>query len=152
MRDTARLPASVKVGPGLDMVAAKPVDRMGDPGIGLGDAGHRVLNYKQLVAAQPNPDSRQPSRSLQIHLTGNMRRYMWSFDGKKFSAVTDHPIRFALNERVRVKLVNDTMMAHPILINRPIVVSPLGVRLCRPSEAVLDILPGWDSLMALPVE
>jgi arsenate reductase (glutaredoxin) len=35
----------------------------------------------------------------------------------------------------------DAMMAHPILINRPLVVSPLGVRLCRPSEAVLDILP-----------
>ncbi len=114
MRDTARLPYSVKTGPGLDMVSANPVDRMGDPGIGLGDAGHRVLTYKQLIATSPNPDAGRPSRSLQIHLTGNMRRYMWSFDGRKFSAVTDHPIRFALNERVRVKLVNDTMMAHPI--------------------------------------
>jgi FtsP/CotA-like multicopper oxidase with cupredoxin domain len=43
-----------------------------------------------------------------------MERFMWSFDGKKFSAVSDDPIRFANNERVRVKLVNDTMMAHPI--------------------------------------
>ena len=51
---------------------------------------------------------------MEIHLTGNMERYMWSFDGKKFSAVSDKPIRFAFNERVRVKLVNDTMMAHPI--------------------------------------
>jgi FtsP/CotA-like multicopper oxidase with cupredoxin domain len=114
MRDTAQLPASVKVGPGLDMVSAMPVDRMGDPGIGLGDVGHRVLNYKKLVAARPNTDTRRPSRSMQIHLTGNMHRYMWGFDGKKFSAVTDDPIRFAFNERVRVKLVNDTMMAHPI--------------------------------------
>lgn len=114
MRDTSKLPPSVKVGPGMDMVSMNPVDRMGDPGIGLDKVSHRVLNYKQLVAARPNPDTRRPTRLKEIHLTGNMERYMWSFDGKKFSAVTDKPIRFAYNERVRVKLVNDTMMAHPI--------------------------------------
>ena len=113
MRDTSKLPPSVKVGPGVDMVSMNPVDRMGDPGIGLDKVGHRVLNYKQLVAARPNK-VRTPTRLKEIHLTGNMERYMWSFDGKKFSAVTDDPIRFAFNERVRVKLVNDTMMAHPI--------------------------------------
>ena len=113
MRDTSKLPPSVKVGPGVDMVSMNPVDRMGDPGIGLDKVGHRVLNYKQLVAARPNK-VRTPTRLKEIHLTGNMERYMWSFDGKKFSAVTDDPIRFAYNERVRVKLVNDTMMAHPI--------------------------------------
>lgn len=114
MRDTSLLPPEVKVGPGLDMVSMNPVDRMGDPGIGLADVGHRVLNYRQLVAARMNSGMRQPTRLKEIHLTGNMERYMWSFDGKKFSAVTDDPIRFAFNERVRVKLVNDTMMAHPI--------------------------------------
>ena len=114
MRDTTLLPPEVKVGPGLDMVAMNPVDRMGDPGIGLAEAGHRVLNYRQLVAARMNSDTRKPTRLKEIHLTGNMERYMWSFDGKKFSAVTDDPIRFAFNERVRVKLVNNTMMAHPI--------------------------------------
>ena len=114
MRDTSLLPPSVKVGPGVDMVAMNPVDRMGDPGIGLSGVGHRVLNYKQLVSTNMNPDMRRPTRLKEIHLTGNMERYMWSFDGQKFSAVTDDPIRFAFNERVRVKLVNDTMMAHPI--------------------------------------
>ncbi|MEE3155312.1 MAG: copper resistance system multicopper oxidase, partial [Pseudomonadota bacterium] len=114
MRDTSRLPDNVKVGPGLDMVAMNPIDRMGDPGIGLDDVGHRVLDYKQLAAVKPNPNDRRPTRMKEIHLTGSMERYMWSFDGKKFSAVTDDPIRFAYNERVRVKLVNDTMMAHPI--------------------------------------
>jgi len=114
MRDTSLLPPGVKVGPGLDMVAARPADRMGDPGIGLADVGHRVLDYRKLVAARPNPDTRPPTRLREIHLTGNMERYMWSYDGRKFSAVTDDPIRFAFNERVRVKLVNDTMMAHPI--------------------------------------
>lgn len=114
MRDTSLLPPNVKVGPGVDMVSMNPVDRMGDPGIGLAGVGHRVLNYRQLVSANMNPDMRRPTRLKEIHLTGNMERYMWSFDGQKFSAVTDDPIRFAFNERVRVKLVNDTMMAHPI--------------------------------------
>ena len=114
MRDTALLPDDVKVGPGIDMVSMNPVDKMGDPGIGLSDVGHRVLNYRKLRALSPNPDTRTPSRFMEIHLTGNMERYMWSFDGRKFTAVSDDPIRFAYNERVRVKLVNDTMMAHPI--------------------------------------
>ena len=114
MRDTSLLPPSVKVGPGIDMVAMNPVDRMGEPGIGLDTVPHKVLTYKDLVALEPNDDLRRPSRSMEIHLTGNMERYMWSFDGKKFTAVSDDPIRFAYNERVRVKLVNDTMMAHPI--------------------------------------
>ncbi|MGN3974140.1 copper resistance system multicopper oxidase [Tsuneonella sp. SYSU-LHT278] len=114
MRDTSLLPPDVKVGPGLDMVAMNPVDRMGDPGIGLDKVPHKVLTYRDLVALAPNDDLRRPSRQMEIHLTGNMERYMWSFDGQKFSAVSDRPIRFAYNERVRVKLVNDTMMAHPI--------------------------------------
>jgi FtsP/CotA-like multicopper oxidase with cupredoxin domain len=146
MRDTSHLPSSVKTGPGLDMVSAMPVDRMGDPGIGLSEVGHRVLNYRQLIAASPNPDNRRPSRSLQIHLTGNMHRYMWSFDGRKYSAVSDDPIRFALNERVRVKLVNDTMMAHPIhlhghffeLVNG----APAGL---QPRKHTLVVQPGGSA-------
>ncbi len=130
MRDTALLPPDVAVGPGIDMVAMAPVDKMGDPGLGLRDsehgaehgaghdagheAGHRVLNYRMLIARDPQPDVRAPSRLLELHLTGNMERYMWSFDGRMYSAVSDVPIRFAWNERVRVKLINNTMMAHPI--------------------------------------
>ena len=114
MRDTMLLPPDVKVGPGIDMVSMAPVDKLGDPGLGLRDVDHRVLNYRMLTALEPNPDTRTPSRLLELHLTGNMERYMWSFDGKMYSAVSDVPIRFAWNERVRVKLVNNTMMAHPI--------------------------------------
>ncbi|NNC52940.1 MAG: copper resistance system multicopper oxidase [Erythrobacter sp.] len=113
MRDTSKLPPDVKVGPGLDMVSPMPMDRMDYPGLGLDNVGHRVLRYTDLKAKRMNPH-RMPTRQMEIHLTGNMERYMWSFDGKKFSAVTDDPIRFAYDERVRVKLVNDTMMAHPI--------------------------------------
>ena len=68
-----------------------------------------------------------------------MERFIWSLDGIKLN--DSRPLHFKPNERLRVTFVNDTMMAHPILINRPLVVSPLGVKLCRPSEAVLDLLP-----------
>lgn len=114
MRDTSRLPPDVQVGPGLDMVSMNPVDRMGDPGIGLADVPHRTLDYRKLRSLTPHREGRSPSRRMEIHLTGNMERYMWSFDGRKFSAVSDEPIRFAYDERVRVKLINNTMMAHPI--------------------------------------
>jgi len=114
MRDPLLLPPDVEVCPGIDMVSMNPVDKLGDPGLGLRDVDHRVLTYRMLAALEPNRDTREPSRLLELHLTGNMERYMWSFDGKMYSAVSDHPIRFAWNERVRVKLVNNTMMAHPI--------------------------------------
>ena len=114
MRDTSLLPPDVAIGPGIDMVSMNPVDRMGDPGIGLDDVGHRVLTYKQLKSLTPRATVRTPTRLLELHLTGNMERYMWSFDGRKYAAVTDNPIRFAYGERVRVRLINNTMMAHPI--------------------------------------
>ncbi len=114
MRDTSLLPDTVDVGPGIDMVAMSPNDRMGYPGLGLDNVSHRVLNYRMLKSLEMDHNKRVPDREMELHLTGNMERYMWSFDGKKYSAVGDDPIRFAHNERVRVKLVNDTMMAHPI--------------------------------------
>ncbi len=114
MRDVSLLPPDVEIGPGIDMVSMSPIDKMDDPGLGLRDVPHRVLNYRMLSALEPNADPREPSRLLELHLTGNMERYMWSFDGRMFNAVSDVPIRFAWKERVRVKLVNNTMMAHPV--------------------------------------
>ena len=113
MRDKSLVPDDVEVGPGVDMIAPMPMDRMDFPGLGLDKVGHRVLRYTDLKAKRMNPH-RLVEREMEIHLTGNMERYMWSFDGKKFTAVTDDPIRFGYDERVRVKLVNQTMMAHPI--------------------------------------
>ncbi len=113
MRDKSSVPETFKVGAGVDMIAPMPIDRMDFPGLGLDKVGHRVLRHSNLKALRPNP-VRPPERQMEIHLIGNMERYMWSFDGQKLNAVSDHPIRFAFDERVRVKLVNDTMMAHPI--------------------------------------
>ncbi|MHA4836502.1 copper resistance system multicopper oxidase [Sphingopyxis sp. MSC1_008] len=112
MRDFSVAP-QVKRDAGVQTISPMPVDRMGEPGQGLEDARHKVLNYHDLVALDRNSDVRAASRSLDIHLTGNMERFMWSFDGVKMS---DHhePIPFIEGERVRINLINDSMMSHPI--------------------------------------
>ena len=113
MRDPENAPPDMKVGVGVDAIAMTPINRLAERPIGLADVDHRVLVYTDLVALQPNKDQRPPSRNMEIHLTGNMERFMWSFDGEKFSDGVE-PFRFERNERVRVTLVNDSMMAHPI--------------------------------------
>ncbi|GAA0755992.1 copper resistance system multicopper oxidase [Actinomadura yumaensis] len=113
MRDPQNAPPDMAVGVGVDMVNMSPINRLGERPIGLEHVPHRVLVYTDLVSLDPNKDQRPPSRTMEIHLTGNMERFMWGFDGRKFSELVE-PIRFERNERVRVTLVNDTMMAHPI--------------------------------------
>jgi CopA family copper-resistance protein len=101
-----------KHGPGNTSVATVQRNRLGEPGTGLENVGHRVLTYTDLKALIPY-NQQAPERELELHLTGNMERYMWSFDGKKFSEVKS-PIPFNYNERLRLIMVNDTMMEHPI--------------------------------------
>lgn len=153
MRDTSSLPPDVAVGPGVDMVSANPADRMGDPGLGLDIVGHKVLTYRDLTALEPNDDPRKPSRHMQIHLTGNMERYMWSFDGRKFNAVADQPIRFAYNERIRVKLVNDTMMAHPIHLHGHFFELVNGAdRMHQPQKHTVIVQPGGSATFDLTAD
>ena len=99
-------------GPGNTSVAQVQRNRLGEPGIGLEGVGHRVLVYSDLKSVVPY-NQRPPEREVELHLTGNMERYMWSFDGNKFSEV-DGPIPFRYGERLRLIMVNDTMMEHPI--------------------------------------
>jgi len=117
---TAAVPSSTPVphgpdthGPENAMVAMVPRDRLSEPGTGLGGDGRRVLVYRDLEGLAPFYDQRVPTRTIELHLTGNMERYMWSFDGEKFTEVTA-PIAFHEGERLRLVLVNDTMMEHPI--------------------------------------
>ncbi len=83
-----------------------------DPGVGLRDNGRRVLTYADLRTLGGPIDRRTPGREIELHLTGHMERYVWSFDGQKFSQA--QPLRFTLGERLRITLVNDSMMTHPI--------------------------------------
>ena len=141
MRDKTLAPADMEVGAGVDMIAMNPVDSAGKRGLGLEDVDHRVLVYTDLVALEPNPDPRPPSRSLEIHLTGNMERFMWSFDGRKFSSIVE-PIRFARDERVRVTLVNDTMMQHPIHLHGHFFEVITGNPGFHPRKHTVNVLPG----------
>ena len=100
-------------GSGVANVAMAPISRLDEPGIGLEDVPHRTLTYAQLRSLDPNPDTRAPGREIELHLTSNMERYMWSFDGVRFSEVVE-PIVFHEDERLRLTMVNDTMMPHPI--------------------------------------
>lgn len=102
----------LKTGPGVDMRIKHPRTNLDDPGAGLRDNGRRVLTYADLHTVGGPIDVREPERSITLRLTGNMERYMWSFDGVKFSDAK--PVRFNTGERLRIVLVNDTMMNHPI--------------------------------------
>ena len=98
-------------GIGVDNTAPMPAARQDEPGTGLEDNGRRVLTYADLRALRPGGDSRAASREIVLHLTGNMQRFIWGFDGEKAS---DAPsINLRRGERVRIVLINDTMMEHP---------------------------------------
>jgi CopA family copper-resistance protein len=99
-------------GPNVDSVALQPTTNLADPGIGLRNNGRRVLTYADLHTIGGPIDSREPGREIRLHLTGHMQRFVWSFDGKKFSE--SRPLQFNYGERLRVVLVNDSMMTHPI--------------------------------------
>jgi CopA family copper-resistance protein len=109
------MPASdtpLKKGPGVDMRSTHPCTNLDDPGMGLRDNGRRVLTYADLHTVGGSIDKREPERDITLRLTGNMERYMWSFDGVKFSDA--QPVRFNKGERLRMVLINDTMMNHPL--------------------------------------
>ncbi|MBI5942525.1 MAG: copper resistance system multicopper oxidase [Caulobacterales bacterium] len=131
----------VAMGPGVQTISPMPMDRTGEPGQGLEDVGHKVLVYTDLEALDPNPDTRTPSRALELHLTGNMERFMWSFDGETYSEITK-PIPFRLNERVRVTLVNDSMMAHPMHLHGHFFELLVGPRGRRPRKHTVTVAPG----------
>jgi CopA family copper-resistance protein len=137
----------VKPGPGVQMISPMPTDRTGEPGQGLESVGHRVLVYRDLVALDRNADPRPPERTLEIHLTGNMERFMWGFDGRKFSETTA-PYLFRTGERVRVTLVNDTMMSHPIHLHGHFFELAHGPDGHHPRKHTVNVLPGgkvsWD--------
>ncbi|PYY81972.1 copper oxidase [Pseudomonas sp. TKO26] len=105
-------PESEKNNPLIDMQAMSASPKLNDPGIGLRNNGRRVLTYSDLRSTFQDPDGREPSRTIELHLTGHMEKFAWSFNGVKFADA--EPVRLKYGERIRVVLVNDTMMTHPI--------------------------------------
>jgi len=131
--------ASLRGKPSVDNIAEAPKNRLGEPGGGLENNGRRVLTYRDLRSIESRAPI-TPSRAIEFHLTGNMERWVWGFNGRKFSEVG--PIRVKLGERIRFVLINDTMMEHPIHLHGYLfeVENGRGTRL--PLKHTIDVKPG----------
>jgi len=132
-------PAKLEGSVGVDNVAMTATERLNEPGEGFPE-GRRVLRYTDLRALKPGNDSRPPSREIVLHLTGNMERFMWGFDGKKFSEAG--PIELKRGERVRFTLINDTMMEHPMHLHGLWSELDNGHGAYRPYKHTLLVKPG----------
>lgn len=138
-------------GPGVASVASHPINRLGERPLGLEHEPHRVLVYTDLHSLAPKPDARAPERELELHLTGNMERYMWSFDGLNFTEVKG-PILFRLGERLRLWLVNDTMMPHPIHLHGMFFEVVTGDDVNPPRKHTLVLKPGEKAALDITAD
>jgi CopA family copper-resistance protein len=134
-RETKKLEGRV----GVDNVAMAPTERLNKAGEGF-PPGRRVLTYADLRALKPGSDPRPPTREITLHLTGNMERFIWGFDGKKFSEA--EPIELKRGERVRFVLINDTMMEHPIHLHGLWSELENGLGEFRPYKHTINVKPG----------
>ena len=126
-------------GPGNSMVAMSPKSRAHEPGTGLGQDGRRVLVYRDLIGldARPMPP---PGREIVMNVTGNMERFIWGFEGKKFSEAA--PIRLSFGERVRITFINHTMMEHPLHLHGMFMELENGADGLRPLKHTVTVKPG----------
>ena len=127
-------------GPGNSMVAMSARSRLDEPGTGLENSGRRVLLYSDLKNISPRYDKREPSREIELHLTGNMERYMWSIDGKPYWEAKE-PIPFSYGERLRITFVNDTMMDHPMHLHGMWMELDNGAGLHIPRKHTINVKP-----------
>lgn len=130
-----------KHGPGNSMVAMSPQNRLGEPGTGLEGMPWRVLVYNDLQSLVANYDKRPPEREIELHATGNMERYIWGFDGKKYSEAKE-PIEFYYGERLRFTWVNDTMMEHPLHLHGMFMELDNGHGIHNPRKHTVILKPG----------
>jgi len=127
-------------GPGVDMLAESVSYRLDDPGVGLRNNGRRVLTYADLRRLNGSMSMAAPQRELELHLTGNMNRYMWSFNGIRYEDAD--PIRWQYGERIRITLVNDTMMIHPIHLHGMWSELESGDESALPAKHTIMVQPG----------
>jgi FtsP/CotA-like multicopper oxidase with cupredoxin domain len=130
---------SLKGKPNVDNVAMEPRERLGEAGTGLDGNGRRVLTYRDLRSLQPHAATR-PTRAIEFHLTGNMERWIWGFNGKKFSEAD--AVRVKLGERIRFVLINDTMMEHPIHLHGYLFEIENGQGEWLPLKHTINVKPG----------
>jgi CopA family copper-resistance protein len=133
-------PKTLAGNPEVQSVAMAPRNRLSEAGDGLDGNGRRVLTYSQLKALRPTVGAQPMQREIEFHLTGNMERFVWGFDGKKFSEVG--PVRVKLGERVRFVMINDTMMEHPIHLHGFLFVVENGQGDRLPLKHTINVKPG----------
>ena len=138
-------------GPGNQTVAEYSQSRLGEPGRGLESGDRRVLLYTDLKSLVPYPDQREPEREIELHLTGHMNRYMWSFDGKKYSEARE-PIHFRYGERLRLTFVNDTMMEHPLHLHGMWMHLENGARAYLPKKHTVIVKPAERLSVAITAD
>ena len=128
-------------GPSNQTVAMVQRNRLGEPGTGLEDVQHRVLVYNDLKALEPSLDPRPHEREIEMHLTGNMEAFIWGMDGLKFSESGEQP-KLRVGERVRITLVNDTMMEHPMHLHGVFMELDNGAGLAhKPRKHTINVKP-----------
>jgi len=133
-------PGSLAGHPMVDNIAMMPMDRQGEAGTGLDGNGRRVLRYSQLKAVEPEEYPLEATRAIEFHLTGNMERWTWGFDGKRFSEAP--PVAVKLGETVRFILINDTMMEHPIHLHGFLFRVENGQGNRQPLKHTINVKPG----------
>lgn len=133
-------PTTLKGSPGVDNIAMAPQSRLAEAGGGLDGNGRRNLAYADLASLVPDENPVPPTRAIEFHLTGNMERFIWGFDGKTFSEAPPVPVK--LGERVRFVLVNDTMMEHPIHLHGYLVALENGQGNRLPLKHTVGVKPG----------
>ena len=138
-------------GPGNSSIAMAARSRLDEPGSGFEGTESRVLVYADLKSLAPYPDRREPSREVELHLTGNMERYIWSFDGKKYSDAKT-PIPFHYGERLRLVLVNDTMMEHPIHLHGMWMELENGAGEYQPRKHTISVKPAERLTLAITAD
>ncbi|MGE3537334.1 MAG: copper resistance system multicopper oxidase [Candidatus Tectimicrobiota bacterium] len=138
-------------GPGNAAIPMETRSRLDDPGSGFEGTNARVLVYADLKSVAPQPDQRAPGREVELHITGNMERYMWSFNGKKYSE-DPVPIPFHYGERLRLILVNDTMMEHPIHLHGMWMELENGAGAHQPRKHTVSVKPAERLTVAITAD
>jgi CopA family copper-resistance protein len=138
-------------GPGNSAIPMETRSRLDSPGAGFEGTNARVLVYADLKSLAPQPDQRTPEREIELHITGNMERYMWSFNGKKYTEAPA-PIAFHYGERLRLRLVNDTMMEHPIHLHGMWMELENGAGALQPRKHTISVKPAERLSVAITAD
>ncbi len=105
--------------------------------------GHKALQYSDLRALETQQDQRPPAREIEVILDGNMERFIWTINGRKFSDPDFQPIQLRYGQRVRLSFKNNTMMAHPMHLHGMFVQLENGQPTEKlPNKHTINVPPG----------